>query len=141
MTLSYSFYCDITIKRFRERKDKIKFREGKRKMAINRADLINQLAASMGAGEYATSTTVRPSRFDSKTGTLYCKEKRISQDVADIAIKHFTLLKNRCLSTANNPETKQLAQIYECAIESIKMMQDPQVKALLSSASSSKRAV
>nr|WP_297708787.1 hypothetical protein [uncultured Butyrivibrio sp.] len=97
-------------------------------MATNRADLINQLAASMGAGAYA-STKYQDSRFDADTGTLYCNGVRISQSVAEQAIKHFTLLKNKCEN--DSPEAQQMIKIYQCAIESIKMMQNPKVKAVI----------
>ena len=107
-------------------------------MAINRADLINQLAASMGAGEYAPTKYV-DSRFNSETGTLYCNGTKVSKTVAEQAINHFTQMKSRC--KADNPETKQMAAIYQCAIEAIKTMQDPAVKSLLQTKYSNKPAV
>ena len=51
----------------------------------DRSDLINQLAASMGAGQFA-STSYEESRFDAETGTLYCNGMAISKSVAEKAI-------------------------------------------------------
>ncbi|WP_081647870.1 hypothetical protein [Butyrivibrio sp. VCB2006] len=107
-------------------------------MAINRADLINQLAASMGAGEYAP-TKYENSRFNAETGTLYCNGNKVSKSVAEQAINHFTQMKNRC--KANDLQTKQMAAIYQCAIDAIKTMQDPAVKSLLQAQYSDKAAV
>ena len=98
-------------------------------MAINRADLINQLAASMGAGEYAPTKYV-DSRYNSETGTLYCNSK-LSKSISEMAIRHFTQMKNRC--KGDSLETRQMADIYQCAIEAITMMQNPAVKSLLES--------
>ena len=44
----------------------------------DRSDLINQLAASMGAGQFA-QTKYEESRFDSETGTLYCNGMKIGR--------------------------------------------------------------
>ena len=94
----------------------------------DRSDLINQLAASMGAGQFA-QTKFEESRFDPETGTLYCNGMVISASVADQALKHFELLKNKC--DLNEPSSRQMAMIYQCAIEGIKMMQNPKVKEVL----------
>ena len=95
---------------------------------LNRTDLINQLAASMGAGQYA-QTKYEESRFDHETGTLYCKGMVISASVADQAIKHFELMYKKC--DLQNPASRQMAMIYQTAIEAIKVMQDPQIKMFL----------
>ncbi|SFC90732.1 hypothetical protein [Butyrivibrio sp. YAB3001] len=97
-------------------------------MSIERADLINQLAASMGAGQFA-ATKFEQSRYDAETGTLYCKGMAISSNVADEAVKYFTTLKNKC--SYDDPATKHMALIYQCAIESIKMFQNPKIKDFL----------
>ncbi len=95
---------------------------------LDRADLINQLAASMGAGQFA-QTKYEESRFDSDTGTLYCNGMPITASVAEQAIKHFETVYNKC--DKNEPASRQMALIYQCAIQSIKMMQNPQVRAFL----------
>ena len=94
----------------------------------DRADLINQLAASMGAGHYV-QTRYEESRFDSDTGTLYCNGMSITSSTAHQAIKHFENMYNKCDMT--DPSSRQMGLIYQCAIQSIKMMQDPKVIALL----------
>ena len=94
----------------------------------DRADLINQLAASMGAGQFA-QTKFEGSRFDADTGTLYCEGMAISASVADEAIKHFLTVKAKC--DISEPASRQMAMIYQCAIEAIKLMQNPKVKKFL----------
>ena len=91
----------------------------------DRADLITQLAASMGAGQFA-QTKYEGSRFDPDTGTLYCDGMVITAPLAEEAIKHFTTVKNKC--DMNEPASRQMAMIYKCAIEAIKMMQNPKIK-------------
>ncbi len=91
-------------------------------MSDKRADLINQLAASMGAGNFA-QTKYEGSRFDAKTGTLYCNGMIISSSIADKAIKHFTLLNNKC--NIQNPAQKEMSMIYQYAIEAIKLAKAP----------------
>ena len=90
----------------------------------DRSDLINQLAASMGAGEFA-KTSYEASRYDADTGTLFCNGMVISKNVADKAIKHFELLERKC--DVNVGPQREMAMVYRCAIESIKMMQNPRV--------------
>jgi hypothetical protein len=94
----------------------------------DRKDLINQLAASMGAGQFA-QTKYEESRFDPETGTLYCNGMAISASVAEQAIKHFTTMQKRC--DPNDPSSKQMAMIYACAVNAIKVMQSPKVKEFL----------
>ena len=95
---------------------------------LDRADLINQLAASMGADQ-RVSTRQEESRYDSKTGTLYCNGMQLNASVADQAIKHFEQLASKY--DKKDASSRQMAMIYECAIQSIKMMQNPKVKNLL----------
>ncbi len=97
-------------------------------MTDNRADLISQLAASMGAGNFA-STKYEESRYDADTGTLFCNGMAISKSTADKAIKHFEILEKKC--DQQDSAQRQMAMIYRCAIESIKMMQDPEIKEFL----------
>ena len=96
---------------------------------LDRADLINQLAVSMGAGRVIRESA-QASRYDSKTGTLYCNGIQIDASVADQALKYFEAIKQKCF-LKSDPASMQLVKIYECAIQSIKMMQNPQVKAVL----------
>jgi hypothetical protein len=94
----------------------------------DRVDLINQLAASMGAGSFA-ATKYEESRFDADTGTLYCNGMKISASVAEKAIKHFELHEKKC--DKKDLAQMQMAMIYRCAVESIKMMKNPKVKEVL----------
>lgn len=94
----------------------------------DRSDLINQLAASMGAGKYAP-TKYEESRFDPETGTLYCNGMVISASVAQQAIKHFEAMKRKC--DMNETASRQMAMIYQCAIEAIKIMQNPKIKTFI----------
>ncbi len=95
----------------------------------DRSDLIHQLAASMGAERPAISKSQYESRFDHSTGTLYCDGMTISASVADQAIKYFTAEKSKC--SLHDPASKQMAMIYQCAIEAIQVAQNPKVKAFL----------
>lgn len=90
----------------------------------DRSDLINQLAASMGAGQFA-STSYEESRFDAETGTLYCNGMVISKSVAEKAIQHFETLEKKC-DTSDSAQ-REMAMVYRCAVESIKMMQNPKI--------------
>ncbi len=90
----------------------------------DRGDLINQLAASMGAGSFA-ATSYEESRFDVDTGTLYCNGMVISKSISDKAIQHFEMLEKKCDVT--DSAQRQMAMIYRCAAESIKMCKNPRV--------------
>lgn len=94
----------------------------------DRSELINQLAVSMGVADY-TSTNYKGSRYDAKTGTLFCNGMAISSSVADMAVKHFSLMERKC--DMQDSAARQMAMIYRCAIESIKMMQNPKIKEML----------
>ena len=83
---------------------------------MGREDLINQLAASMGAGDYGR-TKYEESRYDPDTGTLYCNGGIISKSTIDEAEKYFKLMQSKCDMTY--PETRQMAAIYEVALEGI----------------------
>lgn len=99
----------------------------RRKMA-DRETLINQLAASMGAGGFV-QTKYEGSRYDKATGTLYCKGLAISKSTAEKAISHFELLADKC--NMGDANSRELALMYMCAAESIKMMQRQRVKEAL----------
>ena len=94
-------------------------------MADNRKDLINQLAASMGAGDYA-KTRFEESRFDPESGTLYCDGYVISKSVIDEAIQHFKLMQSKC--DMNDPASRHMALIYKTALEGIKKLRESEKK-------------
>ena len=95
----------------------------------DRADLIQQLAASIG--KPTANNTEHESRFDSTTGTLYCDGLTISEAIADQAMEHFAAAKSKC--NMHDPVTRQDALYYQCAIEAIQIMKNPKVKDFLKS--------
>ena len=89
----------------------------KEEIMADRGDLINQLAASMGAGDFA-STKYEDSRYDPKTGTLYCEGIMITKPIIEKAEAHFKSLKAKC--NYNDSASREMAMIYQVAIEGIK---------------------
>ncbi len=85
----------------------------------NREDLINKLAASMGAGDFA-STRYEESRYDKQTGTLYCDGIAITKPIIEKAEMHFKAMKAKCSYT--DPASREMAMIYQVALEGIKIM-------------------
>lgn len=111
----------------------------------NRAELISQLAASMGAGKAGNRTSTNTtgaskSRYNAKTGTLYCKQYNVSQSTANQSLAYFIGMKEK-YSRNNSLQAQQLIQIYQCAIDAIKMTQDPNVKAALKALEPKKAAI
>ena len=89
-----------------------------------REDLINQLAASMGAGDFAR-TKYEESRFDPETGTLYCDGMMVSKSSIDEALIFFKQMYAKCKQNNDAPSQK-MAIIYKIAIEAITQMQKTQ---------------
>ena len=87
----------------------------------DREDLINQLAKTMGAGNFA-KTKYEDSRYDPRTGTLYCDGIMITKPVIEKAERHFTALKARC--SYGDPASREMAMIYQVALEGIKIMKN-----------------
>ena len=83
----------------------------------NREDLINKLAASMGAGAFA-QTKYEESRYDAETGTLYCDGIMIAKPIIDKAEQHFKALKAKC--SYDDSASREMAMIYQVALEGIK---------------------
>lgn len=83
---------------------------------MGREDIINQLAASMGAGDYGR-TKYEESRYDPDTGTLYCNGQIISKNMIDDAESYFRQMQSRCDMTF--PESRRMAAIYQVALEGI----------------------
>ena len=88
---------------------------------LDRTNLINQLASSMGAGEFA-QTKYEDSRYDAQTGTLYCDGIMIASTVIDKAEAHFKTLKSKC--SYQDPASREMAMIYQVAIEGIKKIKE-----------------
>ncbi|WP_081675352.1 MULTISPECIES: hypothetical protein [unclassified Butyrivibrio] len=96
---------------------------------VDRENLINALAASMGVVQF-DETKYTASRYDPKTGTLYCNGMAISKVTADKAVRYFESVEKKFNS--DDPDGRELKMIYRCAIEAIKMMQTEKVKKLFS---------
>ena len=84
-----------------------------------REELINQLAAKMGAGDFA-QTKYTESRYDAQTGTLYCDGIMITKPVIEKAEQYFKNLKSKC--SYQDPASREMAMIYQVAIEGIKVI-------------------
>ncbi len=87
----------------------------------DRIDLINQLAAKMGAGDFA-QTKYTESRYDPQTGTLYCDGIMITKPVIEKAEQYFKNLKAKC--SYQDPASREMAMIYQVAIEGINMIRN-----------------
>ena len=85
----------------------------------DKLDLLNQLAASMGAGDFA-KTKYEDSKYDPETGTLYCDGIMITKPVIEKAEQHFRALKSKCSYT--DPASREMAMIYQVALEGIKII-------------------
>lgn len=87
----------------------------------DREDVINQLAAAMGAGGYA-STRYEESRYDKDTGTLYCDGIAIAKPTIDKAETFFRQMKAKCSYT--DPASREMAMIYQIALEGINKIRE-----------------
>ncbi len=87
---------------------------------LDRTDLINSLAASMGVAASRPSSVVRDSYYDASTGTLYCKDLNSSSKTAEIALAYFEKLESSCVNM--DSESRRLAPIYHCAVVAIREM-------------------
>ena len=85
----------------------------------DKKDLLSQLAASMGAGDFA-KTKYEDSKYDPQTGTLYCDGIMITKPVIEKAEQPFKALKSKC--SYNDPASREMAMIYQVALEGIKIM-------------------
>lgn len=85
---------------------------------INRSELINSLAASMGVAGAKQHVPDRDTYYDASTGTLYCKDKSLADNIADVALAYFEKLEANC--DGLDYESRKLALIYRCAIDAIK---------------------
>ncbi len=86
----------------------------------DREDLINQLAASMGAGGFAASRY--ESRYDKQTGTLYCDGIAITRPVIEKAEDFFRTQKNKC--SYSDPASREMAMIYQLGLEGIRRIKE-----------------
>ncbi len=88
---------------------------------MNRADMINSLALAMGVN--APGSVINNRKYDTQTGTIYCKDRPVNVDTIKNAIHYFETLKSRCdKSTA--AEIRTVGTYYDAAITALKAMQD-----------------
>lgn len=88
-------------------------------MTKDRSDLINGLAAAMGAGNFSATKYVE-NKYDKGTGTFYCNGHIISATTIQKASDFFENNMNRC--NRSTSEGNEMYLIYETAVEAIKMM-------------------
>ena len=85
---------------------------------MDRADTINSLALAMGV----STEKEHESRYDSKTGTLYCNGRTINSDVITNAITYFENMKSKCeRSGIDNIQT--VISYYDAAATALRALQ------------------
>lgn len=89
-------------------------------MAQGREDLIYSLAKSMGMGD-AQKAKYSASKFNAETGTIFSNGHVISKTTIDQAKSYFTT-QYRKLAEKDDEGAKDLAILYEVAMEAINMM-------------------
>lgn len=92
-------------------------------MTDGREDLIYSLAKSMGVGD-AQKNKASSGKYNSETGTMYCNGHVISRASIEQARAYFTN-QYRKLAERDDEGSKELATIYEIAMESINMIVSP----------------
>ncbi len=96
-------------------------------MAQGREDLIYSLAKSMGMGD-AQKAKYSASKFNADTGTIFCNGHVISRTTIDQAKSYFTT-QYRKLAEKDDEGAKDMARLYEVAMEAINMMLENATKA------------
>ncbi|MCR5670409.1 MAG: hypothetical protein K6G10_05335 [Butyrivibrio sp.] len=95
-------------------------------MAQGREDLIYSLARSMGMGD-AQKTKYSASKFNAETGTMYCNGHIITRVTIDQAKSYFNAQYKK-LAEKDDEGARELAMLYEVAVEAIGIMVDGSVK-------------
>ncbi|SFB71296.1 hypothetical protein [Butyrivibrio sp. YAB3001] len=91
-------------------------------MTLGREDLIHSLAKSMGMGD-AQRSKYTSGKYNSETGTIFCNGHVISKQTIEQSRLYF-LTQYRKLAEKDDEGAKDLASIYEVALEAINMMVD-----------------
>ena len=91
-------------------------------MPQGREDLIHSLAKSMGMGD-AQKKTFSSGKYNAETGAMYCNGHMISKYTIDQARSYFTTQYRR-LAEKDDEGAKELATLYEVAMEAIGMVVD-----------------
>lgn len=89
-------------------------------MAQGREDLIHSLAKSMGMGD-GNKLRFSSGKYNAETGTLYSNGHMISKATIEQARSYFTT-QYRKLAEKDEEGAKDLATLYEVAMEAITMM-------------------
>ena len=87
---------------------------------MDRADMINSLALAMGVN---TNTGFKKTKYDTKTGTIYCNGETISDNTITNAITYFENMQAKC-NRSDVREFKTVSTYYAAAIEALKFFQE-----------------
>ena len=88
---------------------------------MNRADMINSLALAMGVN--APGSVINNKKYDTQTGTIYCKDRPVSDDTVKNAIHYFETLKAK-YAKSDASEIRTVANYYDVAISALMAYQD-----------------
>ena len=92
-------------------------------MANEREDLIHSLAKSMGVGDAQKARGIS-GKYNAETGTMYCNGHIISRATIEQASSYFGSQYKR-LAEIDDENAKEMASIYEVAMEAINMIVTP----------------
>ena len=87
--------------------------------SYNRAQTINSLAMAMGVKPVSSKDMAR---YNSASGTFYCKDNSSDSNNIDSAIAYFENLKKSALRSLSS-ESQMIAGYYTSAIEALKFFQ------------------
>ena len=89
-------------------------------MSLGREDLIHSLAKSMGMGE-AQKSKYTAGKYNPDTGSIFCNGHVITKQTIEQSRIYFHN-QYRKLASKDDEGAKDLASIYEVALEAINMM-------------------
>ena len=89
-------------------------------MSLGREDLIHSLAKSMGMGE-AQKAKYTAGKYNADTGSIFCNGHVITKQTIEQSRIYFHN-QYRKLASKDDEGAKDLASIYEVALEAINMM-------------------
>ena len=85
---------------------------------MDRADMINSLALAMGVNTVKQNTN---SKYATKTGTIYCNGRPVSDDTITNAINYFEAMRKKC-EKSEVRDIKTVATYYSAAIEALEAL-------------------
>ncbi len=92
-------------------------------MAESREDLIYSLARSMGMGETNKTPVKTAGKYSAETGTIFSNGHVIKRETIEQAKQYFDG-QYRKLCEMDDDGARQMACIYEVAVEAIRIMVD-----------------